>query len=197
MVRANIYDRLSQKREAAEALAREQAEQARIAAETAVEVTAVPAPPVLALNTEQNALRIAGLNLLMPQGFAFRDFDTTLEFAECQVQLSARRRIAPEGLELPQAVELFTRKLRERHPDMDVVRQAETLLAGHPAISLDYQFDAGQERRHGRAVCSIIVSADGNARQWLSFSTLIDPAKSKLGDWLIEFDAMLAGMTAQ
>lgn len=195
MIRENIYDRLSQRREAAEALARQQAEEARIAAESATEVA--PPPPALVVNAELNALRIAGLNLLMPQGFAFRDIETTLEVADCQVHFAARRRAAPEGIELTKAVELFATQLRERHPDMTLVRQNASALAGHPAISLDYQYNAGQERRHGRAVCAIIVSADGNERQWLNVSTVIDPDKTQLAGWLIEFDAMLAGMTAQ
>jgi len=195
MYKPSIYDRISQKREAAEALARQEAEQQRIAAQSAVQ--APPPVPVLALNAEQNALRIAGLNVLMPQGFAFRDIDTTLEVAGCQVSFGARRRPAPEGLELSNAVDLFVKKLRERHAQMTLVRQAESVLAGHPAVSLDYQFNTGQERRHGRAVCTIIVSADGNERQWLNVSTVIDPNNSQLADWLIEFDAMLAGMTAQ
>jgi len=195
MYRPSIYDRLSQKREAAEALARQQAEQQRIAEQAAAAV--VQAPPVLELAPEQNALRIAGLNLLIPQSFAFRDIETTLEVAGCHVSFGARRRAAPEGLDLSKAVELFTKKLRERHAEMTVVRQAESVLAGHPAISLDYQFYNGQERRHGRAVCTIIVSADGNTRQWLDVSTVIDPNQPQLAEWLIEFDAMLAGMTAQ
>jgi len=191
MYRPSIYDRISQKREAAEALARQEAEQQRIAAE-------VPPPaPVLALDAEQNALRIAGLNLLMPQGFVFRDIETTLEFAGCHVSFGARMRVAPEDLELSNAVELFTQKLRERHVDMTVVRQSESVLAGHRAITLDYQFNVDQERRHGRVVCAIIVSTDGNERQRLAISTVIDPDKSPLADWLIAFDAMLAGMTAQ
>ena len=194
MVRANIYDRLSQRREAAEAAARQQAEQARVAADVAMEVAAPPA--VLPLNTEQNALRIAGLNVQMPGGFAFRDIDTTLEFAGCVVQFSVRRRPAPAGLELGNAVEMFTGKLRERHPQLTIVRQAETRLAGHPAITIDYQYNAGQQRRHGRAACTIIVAAAGNERQWLNVSTVIDPDQAQLADWLIEFDAMLAGMTA-
>lgn len=195
MIRGNIYDRLSQRREAAEALARQQAEEARIEVQATLEVA--PPPPQLPMDVEQNALRIAGLNLLMPQGFAFRDIETTLEFAGCYVQFSARRRPAPEGLEIDNAVELFIKKLRERHAELTLVRQAEALLAGHPAISLDYQFNAGQERRHGRAVCMIIASADGNKRQWLNVSTVINPDQSQLADWLIAFDAMLAGVTAQ
>jgi len=195
MIRGNIYDRLSQRRETAEALARQQAEEARIAAQATVEVVSLP--PQLPMDAEQNALRIAGLNLLMPRGFAFRDIDTTLEFAGCPVQFSVRRRPAPESLEIDNAVELFIKKLRERHAELTLVRQAEALLAGRPAISLDYQFNAGQERRHGRAVCMIITSADGNKRQWLNVSTVINPDQSQLADWLIAFDAMLAGMTAQ
>ncbi|WP_313203439.1 hypothetical protein [Pseudomonas sp.] len=195
MIRGNIYDRLSQRREAAEALARQQAEEARIEAQATEE--AAPTPQPLLMDAEQNALRVAGLNMLMPRGFAFRDIDTTLEFAGCHVQFSARRRPAPDGLELDNAVELFIKKLCERHAELIPVRQAEALLAGHPAISLDYQFNAGQERRHGRAVCTIIASADGNKRQWLNVSTVINPDQPQLADWLIAFDAMLAGMTAQ
>ncbi|MCF3155177.1 hypothetical protein N7592_12530 [Pseudomonas juntendi] len=195
IIKGNIYDRLSQRSEAAEALARQDAEEVRIAAEAAVEV--LRQPPALVMDAENNALCIAGLNLLMPQGFAFRDINTTLEFAGCHVQFDARRRRAPEGLELNKAVELFTNELRKSHSEIDLVRQVSTALAGHPAISLDYQFNVGQERRHGRSVCTIIVSADGNGREWFSASTVIDPSKSQLADWLIAFDAMLAGMTAE
>ena len=194
MARPSIYDRISQKREAAEALARQQAEQQQVAVESLNEVAAPP--PLLALDVQQNALKIAGLDLLMPQGFSFRDIDTTLEIAGCEVSFSACRRPAPQGLELTTAVERYVKKLREQHPETTIVREAEALLAGHCAISLDFLFSAGQERRHGRAVCTIIASADGSERQWLSLSTVIDPDQSRLADWLIAFDAMLAGMTA-
>ncbi|WDY57006.1 hypothetical protein [Pseudomonas sp. PSKL.D1] len=193
MSKGNIYDRLWQYREAEEARARQQAEEERLAAEAARNAP----PPELALDLEQNALRIAGLNLLIPTGFAFRRFETTLEFAGCQVAIGARRRCVAEGLSLSEAVDQFIEKLRQHHGDITVVRRAETLLAGHPAICLDYQFRVGQVPRHGRAACSHIDAADGNARQWLSVFTVIDPHIPQLADWLIAFDAMLAGVTAQ
>ncbi|MGE7989477.1 hypothetical protein ACQKPE_00185 [Pseudomonas sp. NPDC089554] len=190
----NMYDRLSQKREAAEALARKQAEQEREAAEALSEM---PVPvPVLRLDAEQNAFCIAGLNMQVPLGFSFRDIETTLAFATCEVTFSARRRIAPEGLDLPKAVELYVKNLRDRHAQMTLIRQSECLLAGHPALALDYLFPAGQEQRHARTVCTIIAHDDGQPRQWLEVSTQIDPNQARLADWLIAFDAMLAGMTA-
>ena len=79
---------------------------------------------------------------------------------------------------------------------MTLVRQDHRLLAGHPALALDYLFPVAQQRQHGRTVCAIIASDDG-ARQWLEMSTHIDPSQPQLAEWLIEFDAMLAGMTAQ
>ncbi len=190
----SIYDRISQKREAAEALARQQAEQDRAAAEA---LSSLPEPvPVLPLQVERNALRIAGLNLSMPTGFSFRDIETTLEFAGCEVTFSARRRAAPEGLDLLKAVDLYVKNLRACHAEMTLVRQDDRLLAGHRAIALDYWFPVAQQRRHGRTVCAMITSDDG-PRQWLEMSTHIDPSQAQLADWLIEFDAMLAGMTAQ
>ncbi|MDZ3991661.1 hypothetical protein [Pseudomonas sp. Teo4] len=195
MARASIYDRISQKREAAEALARQQAEQEREAAEAQSRMPI--AVPVLPLNAQQNALRIAGLHLQMPEGCGFRSIETTLELAGCEATFAARYRRAPEGLDLPHAVELYVKNLRERHVDMTLVRQGEALLAGHSAIAVDYVFTSGQERRHGRSVCAIISNDEGAPRQWLDVSTQINPDQSRMADWLIEFDAMLAGMTAQ
>jgi len=194
MYKPSIYDRISQKREAAEALAQQQAEQERAAAEA---LSKMPEPvPVLPLDIEQNALRVAGLNMLMPTGFNFRDIQTTLEFAGCEVTFSARRRIAPDGLDLPKAVDLYVKNLRDVHAEMTLVRQAECLLAGHPAMALDYLFPDGRARRHGRTVCAMVTSDEGQSRQWLEVSTQIDPSQAGLADWLIKFDAMLAGMTA-
>lgn len=195
MATTSIYDRLSQKREAAEALARQQAEEERVAAEA---LSKMPVPvPVLPLDVGQNAFQIAGLNMRVPKGFGFREIDTTLEFAGCEVTFSARRRIAPQGLPLAKAVEGYVKNLRDLHVGMTLVREAEGLLAGHEAIALDYLFTVGQERRHGRTVCAIISGGDELSRQWFEVSTLIDPDKERLADWLVAFDAMLADITAQ
>jgi hypothetical protein len=86
--------------------------------------------------------------------------------------------------------------LRKNHPDVTIVRQSDCLLAGSPAITLDYIFTAGQERRHGRATSAVIHPGDGNERQWLSISTMINPAHAELADWLIEFETMLENISA-
>ena len=194
MATTSIYDRISQKREAAEALARRQAEQEREAAQA---LSTMPVPvQALPVNAQRNALRIAGLDLLIPAGLSFRNIETTLEFAGCEVMFRACLSAAPESLELPTAMDEYVKKLRDCHTELTLVRQAESLLAGHPAVALDYVFQLGQERRHGRTVCAI-VTHESDIRHWLEMSTQIDPAQAPLADWLIEFDAMLAGMTAQ
>ncbi|MFZ0155542.1 hypothetical protein [Pseudomonas sp.] len=195
MARTSIYDRISEKRLAAEALARQQADQAALEP-PASEHAQLPAAPGLALEPGHNALKIAGLNLLIPQGFNFRDIDTTLEVSGHPVTLSARRRPAPEGLNLQHALELYVSKLRQRHPDITLVRRAECQLVGHPAIALDYLYSFEQERRHGRAVCTLIAAVKGNEHQWFSLATVINPDHARLADWLIEFDAMLADINA-
>ncbi|MEX5351211.1 hypothetical protein WCE02_07595 [Pseudomonas juntendi] len=194
MATRSIYDRISQKREAAEALARRQAEQEREAVQA---LSAMPAPvQALPLNAQSNALRIAGLDMRVPAAFSFRTLETTLEFAGCEVMFRACLRGAPDDLELPTAIDACVKKLRDCHTELTLVRQAESLLAGHPAVALDYEFQLGQARRHGRTVCTIITH-ESDIRHWLEVSTQIDPAQAPLADWLIEFEAMLAGMTAQ
>ena len=193
MVRTNFYDRLSEKRLAAEALARQQAEDAANAPAPIIEPEPVP---VLPLEPGRNELKIAGLALLMPQGFSFRDTDTTFEKDGHPVTLSAKCRPAPEGLTLQRSAELYLDNLRQRHADLTVVRQSDCLLAGNPAIALDYACMAGQERRHGRAITAIIESANGHERQWFSLSTVIDPDLPALAGWLIDFDHMLSDIAA-
>jgi hypothetical protein len=193
MTRTSFYDRISEIREAAEAFARQQAEEAANAATLVVE----PEPaPVVPLQLARNELKIAGLALLMPQGFNFRDIDTTLERDGHPVTFSAKRRPAPEGLTLQRAAELYVDNLRKHHPDVTIVRQSDSLLAGSAAISLDYVFSTGQQRQHGRATSAILDQASGGERQWFSVSTLIDPDNAELAGWLIEFDEMLGNITA-
>jgi hypothetical protein len=193
MARTSIYDRISEKRLAAEALARQQAEEAANAPALVIEPEPVP---VLPLQPARNELKVAGLALLMPQGFNFRDIDTTLEKDGHPVTFSAKRRPAPEGLTLQRSAELYVDNLRKHHPDITIVRQSACLLAGSPAISLDYVFTAGQERRHGRATSAIIDLSNGNERQWFSVSTVINPDLPALAAWLIDFDDMLANIKA-
>ncbi|ANJ55716.1 hypothetical protein [Pseudomonas silesiensis] len=193
MVRTSIYDRISEKRLAAEALARQLQQQAADAPPAVIEPEPIVKVP---LQLARNGLTVAGLNLLIPDGFNFRDIDTTLEKYGHPVTFGAKRRPAPEGLTLRRAVELYVEKLRQDHPDVTIVRQSDGVLAGHRAIALDYIFTAGQERRHGRAMSAVIESDNGNERQCFSISTMINPAHAELADWLIEFDAMLESVSA-
>jgi hypothetical protein len=193
MVRTSIYDRISEKRLAAETLAQQQLQEALEASSAVIEPEPVA---VLPLQLTRNELKVAGLNLVMPQGFNFRDIDTTLEKHGHPVTFSAKRRPAPEGLTLQRSLQLYVENLRKNHPDVTIVRQSDCLLAGSPAITLDYIFTAGQERRHGRATSAVIHPGDGNERQWLSISTMINPAHAELADWLIEFETMLENISA-
>ncbi|MNU43586.1 hypothetical protein D3C71_323760 [compost metagenome] len=192
MVRTSIYDRISEKRLAAETLARQQLQEAAEASPAVIEPEPVAVVP---LQLTRNELKVAGLNLVMPQGFNFRDIDTTLEKHGHPVTFSAKRRPAPEGLTLQRSVQLYVENLRKNHPDVTIVRQSDCLLAGSPAITLDYIFTAGQERRHGRATSAVIQPGHGNERQWLSMSTMINPAHAELADWLIEFETMLENIS--
>jgi hypothetical protein len=191
--RTSMYDRISENRLAVEALDREEAEQAAAAA--AIAITNAPAP-VLPLQPSRNELKIAGLMLVMPQLLAFRDLDMTLEREGHPVTFSAKRRPAPEGLTLQRSTELYVENLRKHHGDVAVVRQQDCLLAGSPAVSLDYAFKAGQERRHGRAISAIVAPAGGNERQWFSVSTVINPDQPAFANWLIEFDEMLGSIAS-
>lgn len=188
-----MYDRISEKRLAAEALARQEAEEA--AAQAAIVITPAPAP-VVPLQPSRNELKIAGLALVMPQLLAFRDLDMTLEREGQPVTFSAKRRPAPEGLTLQRSTELYVDNLRKHHGDVTVVRHHDCLLVGSPAVSLDYAFKVGQERRHGRATSAIIAPAGGNERQWFSVSTVINPDHPALASWLIDFDEMLGSIAA-
>lgn len=191
--RTSMYDRISEKRLAAEALAREEAEEAARAPSIFIE----PEPaPVIPLQPSRNELKIAGLALLMPHALTFRDLDMTLDREGQPVTFSAKRRPAPEGLTLQRSAELYVDNLRKHHGEVTVVRQTDCLLAGSPAVSLDYTFMAGDERRHGRATSAIIAPAQGNERQWFSVSTVINPEHAALASWLIDFDEMLDNIVA-
>ena len=194
MTRPNIYDRLHQKRQAAEALARQQAEQARLDAEA--EAARVAPPPVLTLDMQRNALCIAGVMLHVPDSLTFQKVETTLLRGQSEVSFSACIEGVMKSLELDQASEQLAHRLHERHPGLSLIRREACMFAGQAAVSLDYTFAVGQERRHGRTVGALLLTSDGRGRQWLEISTLIDPDHSILADWLPEFDAMLGKVTA-
>lgn len=194
MVRTSIYDRISEKRLALEAQERLEAE----LADNAPAIVIEPEPtPVLQLQPARNELTIAGLDLVLPQSCSFRNIDITLDKEGNAVTVSVKRRPAPDGLTLQRAVDLYVENLRKLHSDITIVRQSDCVLAGSAANALDYIYTAGQATRHGRAVSSIIDPVSGGERQWLNISTMIDPNKAALGDWLIDFDAMLETIAAR
>ncbi|WP_313713601.1 hypothetical protein [Pseudomonas sp.] len=183
----NIYDRLWQKREAAEARAGKQAEQ-----EAALALQPPPALPVL---PERNAMTIAGLQLLMPQGARLCDVWATLEVGGHSVIVNARSRSVAQTLTLDRALQDYLAEARRQHAEVTPVRQQTCLLAGHPALLLDYLFDQHEARRHCRTVLTQIPPSDGHEALSFSLSTVIDPDLRPLADWLIDFDAMLAAIT--
>lgn len=194
MTRPNLYDRLYQKRQAAEALALQQAEQARLDAEA--EAARVTPPPVLTLDGQRNALCMTGLMLQLPDDLTFQKVETTLLRGQSEVSFSACIEGVSRHMELDQAIEQLAHRLHERYPGLSLIRQEACMFAGQAAVSLDYTFAVGQERRHGRTVGALLLTSDGKHRQWLEISTLIDPNHSVLADWLPEFDAMLDRVTA-
>ena len=74
-----------------------------------------------------------------------------------------------------------------------MIRQRDCLLAGNPAKVVDFHFNAGHEPRHGRLVGALVPIAGSDSLQWLDISSVIDPSKPGLSQWLAEFDRMLDG----
>lgn len=195
MRRKNLYDRLHENRVAAEQRAQEQAKQA--AEEHSLECQrAAQADARLQLKPGNNALKIAGLDLLLPKGFDFSRINFTLECNGSPVTVTARRRPAPEGSLLADEISVQITRLIALHPDFTLIRQSTCLLAGHAAQSLDYWFREGEGARHGRTLLALIEAPNAIQQHWLSFSTVLNPEHDYLGAWLIEFDAMLSAMTA-
>lgn len=193
MVRTSFYDRISEKRLADEARARVEAQ--RLA--DAPPVIPEPDPvPVLPLQLTRNELKVAGLTLVMPQGVKFRDIDITLEKEGHPITLTVKRRPVHLELALERSASLYVENLHKIHPGINIVRQRDCLLAGSPAVALDFVYPSGQHLRHGRAINAIISAVDGNDRQWFSVSTAIDPDKAELAEWLIDFAAVLEAIVA-
>ncbi|MFJ4445226.1 hypothetical protein ACIPZ8_24475 [Pseudomonas sp. NPDC089422] len=189
IAKGNLYDRLWQQREAAEARARAQAE------EEAALALSQPAPALPVL-PERNAMTIAGLQLLMPERARLRDVSAALQVGEHSVTLRARCRSVAQTLTLDQAMDSYQAEARQQHEALTLVRQQPSLLAGHPALMLDYLFGQDEARRHCRTLLTLIPPSDGHEALSFSLSTVIDPDLRPLADWLIDFDAMLAAVTA-
>ncbi|MGN2434016.1 hypothetical protein [Pseudomonas syringae] len=192
MDRPSLYDRISAKRLADEALAREEA----LRAANAPPIVPEPEPvPVLPLQLTCNEITIAGLKLVMPQRVNFQEASITLEKDGHPVTLSIARRPVRDDLTLDRYTELYVADLRKTHPDIDILRQRDCLLAGNAAVALDYVLSAGRDLRHGRAINAITAAENGD-KQWLCISTMIDPDTAELADWLIDFDAVLDAIVA-
>ena len=188
MYKPSIYDRISAKREA-----QQEAERLAELAEAAMVAEPVPEPvPVPAeLQNIASSFTFGGLNLQFPMGFRFRDIQTTLEHEGEPVTLNIRRRDVRAGQTLEQLFDEGIRALRERNPQLRVIRQRDCHLAGSSAKALDFHFNAGHEPRHGRLVGALVPVEGSNKLQWLDISCVIDPTKLGLSQWLVEFDRML------
>lgn len=192
VVRTSIFDRLSERRFADEALAREQARQAAAQAEAAA---LLPVPiPVTPLVKAPSSLNLGGFNFELPDSFAFRDVDFSIERDGQAVAMSIRRRDVSENDELDPLFDAALELLRKQHPQARLIRRYSCLFAGSEAVALDYSFKAGAQDRHGRLVGSLVPLHGADQRQWLSVACVIDPSQPALVTWLLDFDRMLAAV---
>ncbi|WP_263226217.1 hypothetical protein [Pseudomonas alabamensis] len=192
MYKPSIYDRIAAKRAAQEEAAR-LAKLAEAASEQEAAVEAAVPIPMAALDVA-SSFTFAGFNLQFPQRFRFRDVQTTLEHEGELIALSIRRRDVRAAQTLDQLFEAAIHALRERHPQVRVIRQRDGHLAGNPAKVLDFHFQAGSEPRHGRLVGALVPVEGAQMPQWLDVSTVIDPTRPGLSQWLAEFDQVLDGL---
>ncbi|QQQ50291.1 hypothetical protein JJQ97_23700 [Pseudomonas syringae] len=194
MTRTSLYDRISERRLADEALAREAAE--RAAAQQALErveaLIAVPKP----LLDAPCSFNFGGFHFGFPEGFQCNAIEATVQVGGEPVVVSIQRRDVPEEATLAEAFAEAVKALQPLHGEVQVIRHYETLLAGNAALALDFHFRAGLEERHGRLIGAIVPCADHNERQWLSVGCVIDSEKPALKTWLLDFDSMLEGLTA-
>ncbi|MCI3943272.1 hypothetical protein K0038_00262 [Pseudomonas syringae] len=194
MRRTSIYDRISERRLADEALAREEAE--RTAAQQERERTQAAIPVAQPLRDASSSFNFGGFHFGFPEGFRCSAIEATVEIAGEPVVVSIQRRDVPEEANLTEAFAEAVKALKPLHGVIQVIRQYETVLAGNAALGLDFHFRAGFEERHGRLICAIVPVADHNLRQWLSVGCVIDSEKPALKTWLLDFDHMLQSLTA-
>lgn len=193
MYKPSIYDRLSARREALQ----EQARLAELVEEASVpETIAEPEPVAMpaVMDSVRSSFTFAGFTLDIPMGFNFREIQTTLEHEDASVALTIRRRDVRRGQLLEQLFDEAIEALRSLNPQLRVIRQRDCFLAGSPAKVLDFHVQLGHEPRHGRLVGALVPVEGDQLPQWLELSTVIDPTKPGLSQWLAEFDHMLNGL---
>ncbi len=194
MIRTSIYDRISEQRLKAEALALEQAEQEVVETEAPEPLSLTPPTP---LQEAASSFNFAGLNFAFPQGLAFSDIKAIAHVNGEQIDVSIQRRAVAEQHTLVQGFGVAVEELQALYPQLRIIRQREGVLAGNAALITDFIFRAGHEERHGRLAGALMPVADSNERQWLSVSCVIDPQKPALQGWLLDFDDMLAGLATR
>lgn len=194
MTRTSLYDRISERRLADEALAREEAE--RAAAQQALDIIQAAIPVPQPLRDATCSFNFGGFRFGFPEGFGCSAIDATVQVDGEPVVVSIQRSDVPEEANLAGAFAEAVKALQPLYGNVRVIRQYETLLAGNAALALDFHFRVSFEERHGRLIGSIVPVADHNERQWLSVGCVIDSEKPALKTWLLDFDVMLEGMTA-
>ncbi|RMO90383.1 hypothetical protein ALQ32_05632 [Pseudomonas syringae pv. tagetis] len=194
MTRPSLYDRISERRLANEALAREEAERAAAQRELDLIQAAIPVPqPLLDAPCSFN---FGGFHFGFPEGFRCSAIEATVHVEGEPIVVSIQRRDVPEVANLAEAFDEAVKALKPLHGEVQIIRNYETLLAGNAALGLDFHFREGFEERHGRLIGAIVPVADHNQRQWLSVGCVIDSEKPALTTWLLDFDSMLEGLTA-
>ncbi|MEE5154807.1 DcrB-related protein [Pseudomonas alliivorans] len=192
MVRTSIYDRISAKRIALEEAARKAEQEAPV-----VEVVPEPEPePVVPLRESPSSFSFGGFNLAFPEGFRFRDIQTTVEHEGSQVMLSIKRRDVMDGQTLDSLFGASLQAFRERDPELRVIRRQDSSLAGSPAKTLDFFFKVGTAEHHARLVGAVVPVTEQGVEQWLEVSCLVDPVNPQLSLWLTDFDRMLDRLAA-
>lgn len=193
MTRTSMYDRISERRAAAEALTQEEEKRAHLAAELAAKQ--VQNPPPIAMRLTASQLSLGGFTIQFPTDLHFYNIETTLERNGHPVRMNVQRRDVLANEELQDSFNKALDSLAAERAALKLIRRRDCLLAGNPAQIVDFHFNADHREMHGRLI-GAIVPVDGCAtHQWLAISTVVDPGLPGLGCWLIEFDILLTGLT--
>jgi hypothetical protein len=192
MTRTSIYDRISERRLALEEAARVEQQNPPPVIEPEPEPE-----PVVPLRKTPSRFSFGGFDFSLPEGFNFRDIQTTIEHEGEPVVLTIKRRDVREGATLSGLMDEAMQTFRKLYPQLRIIRERDCTLAGSPAKAVDFHFTMGHAERHGRLVGSIVPVAEQQASQWLSLSCVIDPVKPSLSLWLVDFDNMLSGMATR
>lgn len=190
MTRTSMYDRISERRIALEALAREEEE--RRAAESPAQAQNVV--PLAMQDEAPTVFNLGGFSFGFPAALRFEDLQITAMLNGEPVAIGVQRRSVTHERTLDQAFDEAVQDLHERHGSLRVIRRRDSTLAGSDALALDFLFRVGHQERHGRLVGAMVPVADRNERQWLAITCVIDPEKPALKGWLLDFDNMLNGL---